>query len=211
VVVRGHALVPGEPDQLEVALTVSVVEDSAASALSAAGRLSGELVAVLSELAVPDGARSTSGLSVREEFERIEGRWARRGYRASNHVVVRLQEPDRVGRLMSEAAARARVRVEGPRWRFKPDNPARAEACRQAAADARRKAEAYAGALGLRLGDVLKVAEPGTDHDPEVGLSPVVIRDAPGPTDMQVRTGHLDVEATVEVTFALEAGAASDE
>ena len=210
VVVRGHGLVPGEPDQLEVALTVSAVEDSAASALTVAARLSGELVSVLSELAVPDAARSTSGLSVREEFERIEGRWARRGYRASNQVVVRLQEPDRIGRLMSEAAARARARVDGPRWRFKPDNPARAEACRQAAADARRKAEAYAGALGLRLGDVLKVAEPGTDQDPQAGLAPALLRDAPGPTDMQVRAGHLDVEATVEVTFALEPGSLSD-
>jgi len=210
VVVRGHGLVPGEPDQLEVALTVSAVEDSAASALTVAARLSGELVAVLSELAVPDGARSTSGLSVREEFERVEGRWARRGYRASNQVVVRLQEPDRIGRLMSEAVARARARVDGPRWRFKPDNPARAEACRRAAADARRKAEAYAGALGLRLGDVLRMAEPGTDHDPEAGLAPVLLRDAPGPTDMHVRAGHLDVEATVEVTFALEPGSLSD-
>lgn len=203
-------MVPGEPDQLEVALTVSAVEDSAASALTVAARLSGELVTVLSELAVPDGARSTSGLSVREEFERIEGRWARRGYRASNQVVVRLREPDRIGRLMSEAVARARARVDGPRWRFKPDNPARAEACRQAAADARRKAEAYAGALGLRLGDVLKVAEPGTDHDPEAGLASALLRDAPGPTDMQVRAGHLDVEATVEVTFALQPGSPTD-
>ncbi|HKF15736.1 MAG TPA: SIMPL domain-containing protein [Candidatus Dormibacteraeota bacterium] len=210
VVVRGHGLIPGEPDQLEVALTVSAVEDSAASALTVAARLSGELVSVLSELAVPDAARSTSGLSVREEFERIEGRWARRGYRASNQVPVRLQEPDRIGRLMSEAVARARARVDGPRWRFKPDNPALAEACRQAAVDARRKAEAYAGALGLRLGDVLKVAEPGTDQDPEAGLAPALLRDAPGPTEMQVRAGHLDVEATVEVTFALEPGSLSD-
>ncbi len=205
VVVRGHAVVPGEPDQLEVALTVSAADDSAACALQEAGRLTAELVAVLAELGVPDASRSTSGLSVREEFERIEGRWARRGYRASNHVVVRLAEPERMGRLMSEAVARAGARVDGPRWRFRPDNPARAEACRQAAADARRKAEAYAEALGHDLGVVLRVAEPGTDRMAEVGLAPAVLREAPGPSDMQVQAGHLDVEATVEITFALEA------
>lgn len=204
VVVRGHAVVAGEPDQLEVALTVTAVEESAACALAEAGRLSAELASVLAELGVPDTARSTSGLSVREEFERIEGRWARRGYRASNHVVVRLAEPDRIGHLMSEAVARAGARVDGPRWRFKPDNPARAEACRQAAADARRRAEAYAGALGLGLGEVIKVAEPGTDRTLEAGLVVPAFRDAPGPTDMQVQAGHLDVEATVEITFALE-------
>ena len=207
VVVRGRALVPGEPDQLEVVLTVSAVEGTAAAALAEAGRLSGELVAVLTELAVPETARSASGLSVREEFERIEGRWARRGYRAANHVVVRLTEPDRIGRLMSEGMARARARVDGPRWRFKAENPARTEACRQAAADARRKAEAYAAALGLRLGEVLKVAEPGSDHEADSGLVPAALRDLPAPTDMHVQAGHLDIEATVEVTFALEPGA----
>ncbi len=208
VVVRGRAAVPAEPDELEVALTLSAVHETAAGALAEAGRLSASLSAVLIELDVADIMRTASGVSVREEFERIEGRWVRRGYRASNRVVVRLAEPDRVARLMSEAASRARARVDGPRWRFKPENPARAEACRQAAADALHKAEAYASALGLRLGAVLKVAEPGTDHAGEGPLAHSPTDSVYGPTDMQLQGGHLDMEATVEVTFALTPGPA---
>jgi uncharacterized protein YggE len=203
VVVRGRSAVPTQPDQLEVSLLVAATARSASGALEQAARLNAELVTVLGELAVPASARSTTGLSVREEFERIEGRWVHRGYRASNQVIVRLDEPDRVGRLMSEAVTRAQARVDGPRWRVGRDSPARAEACRQAAEDARRKAEAYAGALGMRLGAVIRVAEPETaDRGAEAQF--MASRAAPGPTEMQVHAGHMDVEAAVEVTFALE-------
>jgi uncharacterized protein YggE len=197
VVVRGHAAVPAEPDQLQVTLTVSAVMGTADGALAEAGRLNAELGRVLDELAIGACDRSQSGLMVREEFERVEGRWARRGYRAANVVAVRMTDPTHVGRLLREAVDRAGVQVDGPRWRCRPEHPARVEACRQAAVDARRKAAAYAAALGLRLGAVLRVDEPGADN--AGGTRP-----APAPTDMRTQAGHLDVESTVEVTFALE-------
>jgi len=201
VVVRGHAAVPAEPDQLEVTLTVSAVTATPDEALVEAGRLNAELGRVLDELAVRACDRSQSGLAVREEFERIEGRWARRGYRAAN-VAVRMTDPSHVGRLLREAVGRVGAQVDGPRWRCRPDHPARAEACRQAAADARRRAAAYAAALGLRLGPVLRVAEQAGDGGAP-GPGPALT-----PTDMRIRAGHLDVEAAVEVTFSLEPGEA---
>ncbi|HWC31751.1 MAG TPA: SIMPL domain-containing protein, partial [Actinomycetota bacterium] len=81
----------------------------------------------------------------------------RKGFRASSSVTVRIDDVAIIGKLMSEATGRARAEVRGPWWGVKPDNAARAEACRLAATDARRKAEAYAAALGKRLGDVLEV------------------------------------------------------
>jgi uncharacterized protein YggE len=199
VVVRGHAAVPAQPDLLQVTLTVSAVRGTPDEALAGAGQLNAELGRVLDELAIPACDRSQSGLTVREEFERVEARWARRGYRAANVVAVRMTNPSHVGRLLRDAVGRAGAQVEGPRWRCRPEHPARAEACRQAAADARRKAAAYADALGLRLGPVLRVAEPGADGTGAPGQAL-----APSPTEMRIQAGHLDVEATVEVTFALE-------
>ena len=139
VVVRGHAAVPAEPDHLQVTLTVSAVMSTPDGALAEAGRLNAELGRVLDELAVGACDRSQSGLTVREEFERIEGRWARRGYRAANAVAVRMAEPSQVPGLLGAAVGRAGAQVDGPRWRCRPEHPARAEACRQAAADARRR------------------------------------------------------------------------
>lgn len=206
VVVRGHAVVAGEPDELHLALSISAVESRADAALAEAARLSAELDSLLSELEVPKAARSTSGVSVQEEWERREGELVHRGYRASNRIVVRLDAFEKVGRLMNAAVSRARARVDGPWWRIRMENPARTEACRQAVTDARRKAEAYATALGMRLGAVVSVIEPGTNQQPRVdaaAMRPRAMTAAAQP-EMPVEPGQLDVPATVDVTFALE-------
>ena len=67
--------------------------------------------------------------------------------------------------------------MAGPRWWIAPDNPARVEACRQAAAEAKRKAEAYADALGLRLGAVAEnPAEPSPfGAAPRMRMAPVAM------------------------------------
>lgn len=203
VVVRGHAVVPGEPDEVHLALSVTAVESRADAALAEAARLSEELFSLLSELDVPRQSRSTAGVSVQEEWERREGELIHRGYRASNRIVVRLEAFDTIGRLMNAAVARAKARVEGPWWRIRLENPARVEACRQAVSDARRKAEAYATALGMRLGAVVSVIEPGTDQPRSEAPRPRMMAAGAAP-EVPVEPGQLDVPATVDVTFALE-------
>ena len=206
VVVRGHAVVPGEPDEVHLALSVTAVESRADAALTEAARLSEELQALLTEMDVPRASRTTAGVSVQEEWERREGELIQRGYRASNRIVVRLEAFDKVGRLMNAAVGRAKARIEGPWWRIRLENPARTEACRQAVADARRKAEAYATALGMRLGAVVSVVEPGTDQQPRGDAAPMRARTltAAAAPEVSIEPGQLDVPATVDVTFALE-------
>jgi uncharacterized protein YggE len=88
------------------------------------------------------------------------------------------------------------------------DNPARTEAYRQAAADARRKAEAYVTALGARLGAVASLAEPGLGRfEPhydrsDMMASPAQMADSDQP--VEVHAGDLDISAMVEVVFWIE-------
>jgi hypothetical protein len=94
--------------------------------------------------------------------------------------------------------------VRGPTWWIAPGNQARLAACRQAAAEAKRKAEAYADALGLHLGDVAEIREPaGGGIEPRPLGGPIALRAAPAPT-LEVDPGELQVKAQVEVTFHLD-------
>lgn len=210
VTVRGDALVPGEPDEAHVLLQIKAVEKSPQKAMADASRRSGALQAIFEELDVPGEARATSGISVGDEVEWSSGKRKHIRYYAVNRVAVRLDDPDKVGRLIAEATERCEATVRGPEWQIAAANPARAEAFRAAAADARRKAEAYASALGARLGDVLSVVEPGlvvrTDQRHEIVPAPAAApgRVAASPPEIQVETGTLDIPAAVEVTFALE-------
>ncbi|MDQ4124693.1 MAG: SIMPL domain-containing protein, partial [Actinomycetota bacterium] len=159
--VRGEALVPGEPDEAHVFLEIKAVEKSPQKAMADASERSERLQAIFEELDVPPLARATSGISVGEETEWTSGKRKHLGYHAVNRVSVRLDDPDKVASLIAEAAERCEATVRGPSWEIALANPARVEAFRAAAEDARRKAAAYASALGATLGDVLSVIEPG--------------------------------------------------
>ena len=127
-----------------------------------------------------------------------------------HQISVKLDDATLVGKLMREATNRSQARVSGPWWQVALDNPARAEACRQAAADARRKAEAYVTALGARLGAVASVAEPGLGRfEPNYDRSDMMAsraQMADSDQPVEVHAGDLDISAMVEVVFWIEQG-----
>ncbi|MDQ4025536.1 MAG: SIMPL domain-containing protein [Actinomycetota bacterium] len=212
VTVRGEALVPGEPDEAHVFIEIKAVEKTPQKAMADASERSARLQTIFAGLGVPDSARSTSGITLTEEteWESKSGRRKHLGFRASNRITVRLDDVDTIARLVAEATDKCEAIVRGPSWQIALANPARSEAFRAAAEDARRKAEAYATALGVTLGDVLAVIEPGlvvrTHQRHEVMPPPAAAPSrvaAPSP-EIQVEAGALDIPAAVEVTFALE-------
>ena len=85
-----------------------------------------------------------------------------------------------------------------------------AEVCSQAALQARRKAEAYASALGVKLGPVVRVADPGTaapQFAMPVAAPAAQMARSGGPEAaplVAVDPGTMDLSAAVEVTFRLE-------
>jgi uncharacterized protein YggE len=181
VTVRGEAVVPGRPDEIVVALELSAIRETPEAAYDDVAGRSAELEALFGELEIAPAGRSTTGVS--------------------NRVSVRVADPALVSRLLREAVARAEAGVKGPGWRVAPDNPARIEACRGAAAVARLKAEAYADALGVRLGRVVEAREPLVTPGP---VPRGVMLAAVQQEDIPIDPGELDVFATVDVTFALE-------
>jgi predicted metalloprotease len=123
-----------------------------------------------------------------------------------NLVTVRLADASIAGRMIRGPSSARRPGVRGPTWWIAPDNPARVEACRRAAVEARRKAEAYADALGLRLGGVVEVREPspGGHAAPRPAVGAISMRAVAEPASVEVDPGELNVQAQVEVTFFLE-------
>jgi uncharacterized protein YggE len=199
VTARGEAVVPGEPDEGIWVIAVSSLENTPDAALAEVGERSTALDGLLDELEVPKEKRSSTGVTVREEFEYADGKQVHRGFRAENLLTVRLVDTSIAGRLLQGSIARAKASVRGPTWWIAPDNPARMEACRRAAVEAKKKAEAYADALGLRLGPVAEIKEP----DPATGpIRPLMMRAAESST-VEVDPGELLVDAQVEVSFHL--------
>jgi len=205
----GRGFARATPDAARVSLEVWAELDTPDAAIDEVARRSAALAEVFDELDIPTGARTTSDVSLTERWDHRRDEAVFRGYRAGAQIQVRVVDLRVVGRLVSRAAQRAQARPQGTAWEVDAANPARSEACRLAAEDARRKAEAYATALELRLGPVVSIREPGARRP--IGARMMASGAGPmqpmeGSPDLSVEAGDVDITATVEVVFRLETG-----
>jgi uncharacterized protein YggE len=207
VTVTGEASVPARPDEVRIALRLRELRETADDALTRVAERGERLRALLDELGIEAGSRTTSGVMVREEREYERNRWVGKGFAAEVRTIVRLSDAAVLGRLITQATARVEAQVDGPWWRILPENPARVEACRQAAQDARLKAEAYSAALGATLGPIAWIRESTGGEYAPVPRGFALAAHAAGGADqpeMSVEPGEMDVAATVTVSFDLQ-------
>jgi uncharacterized protein len=208
VTVRGVGNARTSPDEASVSLVIEAIEQTAPAALVKVAERTQAALELCDALGLEPTARVTTGLSVADHGEHDrEGKWQHRGFRTWNHVVVRVGEASVVSELIAGAVDLG-AQVNGPSWTIALDNPARIAACREAALDARRRAEAYADALGVRVGALAAVRDPGTSAPPphRGPLSFAAIDESAGA--LPVEAGEQVVTAVVEVEFQLEPGEA---
>ncbi|MGZ8632008.1 MAG: SIMPL domain-containing protein [Actinomycetota bacterium] len=191
-------------DRDEMALQLSAQEAGPDTALDRLAERDVALRALLDEVGVAGGDRTTVRATVAEvmRYDRETETEVRIGYRADAATRIRLRDQTLAGVVMREATARVGAQVQGPWWRIAPDDPARLEACRLAVADANRRAEAYADAAGLSLGPVTAIVDAGARPPEPRGkmLAGADALSAVAPA-VTVASGELEVAAAVEVTF----------
>ncbi|MGN6170862.1 MAG: SIMPL domain-containing protein [Solirubrobacteraceae bacterium] len=204
VTVTGQASVRAEPDEALLWITLSAVKKAPGPALSDVSTRSNALVAMLDELGVAKADRSTTGVTVYEEFDHTKQGRRSIGHRASSRVGVRLTRHELIGRLISQSTRELAARVDGPQWQIAHDHPVRLEAARIAAADAVRKARAYAEGVGAELGPPIRLAEPGTRSSWEDADRPRLLASRAAPEPMAIEPGEHEVGASIQATFALE-------
>jgi uncharacterized protein len=207
VTVRGEAVLRAEPDEAMLWITLTALETGPGQALADVSHRSDALVILLDDLGVAKKDRSTTGVTVYEEFDHTRSGRRSLGHRAAASVSARLTDPEPIGRLITKATTELQARIDGPRWQIAAGNPVRLEAAREAAADGQRKAQAFADGVGAKLGRLLKLAEPGVEFSgPRIrraGLVPMAAA-AAASEPMAIEPGQHEVSAAVDVTFTLE-------
>lgn len=203
VTVRGQATVRTEPDVAILWITLSAFEESPGKALGDVAQRAEALGTLLDELGVPEEDRSTAGVSVAEEFDPPMRGNRGLGHRAVARVAVHLADPEVIGRAISRASEELRASIDGPHWFVTPANPARLEAARQAAADARSKAQAYAAGVGVTLDGLMCLVEP---HTAEGAPATRRVSAAAAGRDMPIDVEEYEVRAAIDATFSLTEG-----
>lgn len=160
IVVRGRGEARALPDLASLRVEVTTDHNSRAEAYEARTRQAAKVDEVLAEHRDAIGRTSVASLWVQPRTRWHRGEELQTGWRASRTSFVEVTVLDALGEIMA-AIVDAGGAVQGPQWSIAPTNPANDQARRAAAEDARHRSESYAEALGLVLGPVAWVAEPG--------------------------------------------------
>ncbi len=167
-----------EPDAASFSIGTPSVAANASDALAASSALADAVLSALADEGVTEDARGVQFSSVQRETRWEQDKEVHLGWRASHQVSCVSRNIERTFALLETLTSIEGIDVHGPNWQVDADNPAHAAARRAAVADARRRANDYASALDVDLGDLVELVE----HGASPGLMPVVGRlSATGP------------------------------
>ncbi len=204
VVVVGEGVASAAPNTAEVRAGVVTEASTAAAAVEANNKAMNRVMESLSAAGIPAKDVQTESLSVTPRHR--SGSQGRRdaeivGYVVTNRVRLVVRDLDRMGTILDDLVRQGANQLYGVQ--FSGGDPAQLidEARGKAMADARRKADLYTQAAGVRVGRVLRIEE-GFVAEPR----PRVMRSlaAVGEAGMPVAPGELDFPARVTVTYEIK-------
>ncbi len=198
VITSGEGLVSKKPDLALISVGVDSKESTAAAAQQDLAAKAGKLIARVKALGLADKDINTSGYFVGPNYvssNTIDG------YRASEQLRLKWHDVDTVGKALDALVQEGGGTQISVGFTLADPKATQAEARSLAVGDARSRAQAMAGAAGVKLGKVLRVSDLSVTgyRSPNYDLGA-----AAAPASTQVPVGQLDVQVSVEVDFAID-------
>jgi uncharacterized protein len=203
IVASGSAIVRRAPDRAFLVLATELRAPGPAEAQQKAAQAMVSVRERLKAAGIADEAIKTLSYTLREEFEYANNRRTSRGYVAANTIEVRIDDIERVGKLLDAAVQSGATTVSDIRFDLKNRDAAEREALRLAVADARGRAEAVAAGAGRSLGAILRIEEQGAVQLPPRPMGMMAAR-AEAVADTPITPGEIEVRASVTLTAALQ-------
>lgn len=163
ITVTGSSQAEVAPDRATITAGVETQDETAAGALAANSKAMAEVFKALAAAGVAERDMQTSQLALNPVYEPFrEGAEAPQkvvAYQASNMVTVTVRDVAGVGAMVDALAGAGANRLYGIGFDVTNPRPALDAARKEAVADARARAELFAGAAGVKLGPVVTISE----------------------------------------------------
>jgi uncharacterized protein len=161
----------------------------------------GKVLLALKGAGIDEKDYQTSRLSLQPQYApNRSGPSPVAGYRASNRVTVKLRDVTKVASIIDVLVGAGANELGGINFVVSQASKLLDDAREKAVADARRKAEIYAKAAGVTLGEPLNISEEG-------GSGPPVFRSkmaAPMAAGAPVAQGEETLSVSVSVSWAIK-------
>jgi uncharacterized protein YggE len=197
--VTGEATVSVPPDMAEIEGGFTSEAKTAREASDANNTAMGKLLLALKAAAIDDKDVQTSRLSLQpQSTPNHSGAPAIVGYRASNHVTIRLHDVTKVAGVIDMLVGAGANDIGGINFMVSGASKLLDQAREQAIADARRKADIYAHAAGVTLGAPLSISEGGGSPMPMQFRAKGMMAATP------VAPGEETLQVSVNVSWAIK-------
>jgi uncharacterized protein YggE len=198
--VTGEATVSVPPDQAQIDGGVTSDAKTAHEASDANNAAMGKVLLALKGAGIDEKDYQTSRLSLQPQYApNRSGPSPVVGYRASNRVTVRLRDVNKVAGIIDVLVGAGANELGGINFVVSQASKLLDDIRDKAVADARRKAEIYAKAAGVTLGEPLSISEEGA-------ATPVLRGKmmAPMAAGAAVAQGEETLSVTVSVSWAIK-------
>jgi uncharacterized protein YggE len=201
VSVSATGSVAAEPDVAHVTAGVVAEGDTAKEAISRNSAAMAKVVAALKSAGIAAKDLQTTSLNVDPRYTQAkDGRPATiSGYRVSNQVRLTVRDVKKLGEVLDEAIEAGANQINRISFGVAKAETIKDEARKQAMANARRRAELYAAAAGVKVGPVLRISESVGDVSPRESVSPRAMA-----ASIPIETGTRVLEVEVHVTYGLQ-------
>lgn len=212
--IEGRGEVRAAPDMATINSGVTTQGATAREALDANTTAMNELLATLKEAGIEARDIQTSGFSVNPNYIYSDARDSNGytlppkidGYQVSNSVTVVVRELADLGSILDQSVTVGANTVNGVSFSVADPADLLNEARKAAFADAREKAELYAGVAGETLGDLESISERQDFGTPQP--YPMYARaDVAQSAAVPVEAGELTFAVTVSVAWDLDSSA----
>jgi uncharacterized protein YggE len=201
VIASGEATITAQPDQARINIGVVTQAQTAQAAGSQNATQVQAVLAALNPIVGTNGDIKTIGYSVSPNYSYPQGQPAvLTGYTVTNTVQVTTSDLSSVGKLIDAATQAGANNIQSLQFSLKDDQPLRAQALRQAAAQAKTQADAIAAGLGLHTVRVISAEEGSASTILPVARSGA----AAGTPTTPVQAGAVEVQATVTVKMEVQ-------
>jgi len=202
IVVNGHGAVSVVPDLATVWMGVQTTAATSQEAMDALAEKSNALIATLTALGLAEEDLQTSGLNLWPQYgadgTRIES------YQASTNVTVKIRDIARVGEVIDAASGFVGNELTLGGISFSASDPEAVlqEARVAAIENARTRAQQYADAAGVGVGEVVRIVE-ASASDPSI-FRGMDMAAADSVESVAIEPGQQELTVDVTVVFAMD-------
>jgi uncharacterized protein YggE len=188
------------PDIARITSGVTTEAATAKAALARNSELMKKVVDGLKAAGVADKDIQTSSLRIEPRYTRPkEGEAAQiEGYRVTNEVQFVARDLDKLGDVLDQLVSLGANQTSGLSFEATAAETLRDEARKQAVANAKRRAELYATAAGVQLGEILSIDEGGAEPPHPVYMARAAKAAVP------IERGSETLSAGVTIVWALK-------